>query len=218
MQHLRDALHRRLPVALAASALAALGLGACGGSSGSASTAAQTNAASRSATSGSSAGTSTSPSGSTTGSTKNSTTKAQGTSGVQPRFTAIRECLRRDGVTLPANRTGGLLLAGAQLPKGMTRAQAQAAMRKCLVGRLLGGPGGRGVGVGVNRTGTSVFRQALSKFAECLRQHGVNVPMPNASGKGPVFSTKGLNTASPQFRAATAKCRGVLANAFKRKP
>jgi hypothetical protein len=215
MQHLRDALHRQLSVALAASALAALGLGACGGSSGSASTAAQTNAASRSAAAGSSGGASTSTSGSTTGSTKSSTTKAQGTSGVQPRFTAIRECLRRDGVTLPANRTGGLFLAGAQLRKGMTRAQAQATMRKCLVGRLSGGPGGP---VGTNRTGTSAFRQALSKFAECPRQHGVNVPMPNASGKGPVLSTKGLNTASPQFRAATAKCRGVLANAFKRKP
>ena len=56
---------------------------------------------------------------------------------------------------------------------------------------------------------------ALSKFAACLRENGVNIPEPNTSGHGPVFNTKGINTASPQFRAATVKCRGVLASALR---
>lgn len=48
------------------------------------------------------------------------------------------------------------------------------------------------------------------RFATCLRQNGVNVGEPNTSGKGPVFDTKGINTGSPQFKAASMKCRSVL--------
>jgi hypothetical protein len=48
------------------------------------------------------------------------------------------------------------------------------------------------------------------RFAACLRQSGINVGEPNTSGKGPVFDTRGINTGSPQFKAASAKCRAVL--------
>lgn len=59
------------------------------------------------------------------------------------------------------------------------------------------------------------FRSALVSFASCLRGNGVKIPAPNTSGKGPVFGSKGLNTNTPQYRAALAKCRGVLASAFR---
>src|SRR4029077_2779829 len=63
-----------------------------------------------------------------------------------------------------------------------------------------------------------VFREALAKFATCLRANGVNVPPPNTSGSGPIFSTKGIDTTSAQFRNAESKCRGVLTSAFRRGP
>lgn len=67
----------------------------------------------------------------------------------------------------------------------------------------------------VTSPGSGAFRSALAKFAACLRHNGVNMPGPNTSGKGPVFSTKGINTKGSQFRTATSKCRGVLAAAFR---
>jgi hypothetical protein len=62
---------------------------------------------------------------------------------------------------------------------------------------------------------SAAFRTALVSFATCLRQNGVKIPAPNASGKGPVLSTKGLNTNTPQYRAALMKCRTVLLGAFR---
>lgn len=59
----------------------------------------------------------------------------------------------------------------------------------------------------------TAFRTALAHFADCLRQQGVKIPMP--SSKGPVLSTRGLNTNSPQYRSALKKCRGVLVAAFR---
>jgi hypothetical protein len=200
MQQMREALGRPLSVVLAASALVALGLTACGGS-GASSTATQANVAATSTTTGS-AGTGSTSSGGTTG--------PRGTTGARPRFTAVRECLQKQGIQLPARpgRGAGQFLGGANLPKGVTRSQLQSAMRKCLGGRgfLAGRPGA----AGSNRASNPRFRQALGLFAACLRKNGVNVPQPNTSGNGPVFSTKGLNTASPQFKAATAKCRPAL--------
>jgi len=122
--------------------------------------------------------------------------------------------LSKQGIKLPApSGRGGLFLGGANLPKGVSRSQLQAATRKCLGGRagFLGGPGT----ARLRRTASPRFRQALSSFAACLRKNGVNVPAPNTSGNGPVFSTKGIDTSSPQFKAATAKCRSALVGAFR---
>jgi hypothetical protein len=59
------------------------------------------------------------------------------------------------------------------------------------------------------------FRNALGHFATCLRQNGVKIPAPNTSGNGPALSSKGLNTNTPQYRAALLKCRSVLIGAFR---
>lgn len=204
MQQMRDALGAPLSFVLAAGAIAALGLTACGGSGGS-TTATQAKAAATSTATGSAGATSPSASGAT---------GPHGVTGPQGRFSAARECLRKQGIQLP-NRPGagrGLFLGGANLPKGVTRAQMQSAVSKCLGAR--GFRAGRPAGAGFASARNHRFRQALSLFAACLRKNGVNVPQPNTSGNGPVFSTKGLNTASPQFRAATAKCRPALTGAL----
>ena len=97
----------------------------------------------------------------------------------------------------------------------MTRAQYEAALKKC-GGHVFAG--GRGAGRFANRFNSPAFKTALTKYAECLRQNGVNISAPNTSGKGPIFDTKGINTASPQFKAATTKCRSALTGAFRAHP
>jgi hypothetical protein len=176
--------------------LAGLLLAACGGSSkSSSSTAATTSAAAGNARAGAGA-----------------------------RFGALRSCLQKNGITLP-NRTpggsgapgsapgvpgagGGFVPgSGPQLPKGVTRAQLQAAVRKCggKGFRRFGGPNGRG--------GRGQFAARYTKFATCMRNNGVNLPAPNTTGNGPVFSTKGIDTTSAAFKSADAKCMKELAPA-----
>jgi hypothetical protein len=177
--------------------LACLGLVACGGSSSSTST--SHNAAATSANAG---GAPSGPAGAFAG-----------------RFKAVRECLQKNGITLPQRTPGsrrppgvGGFLGGAggpALPKGVTRAQYEAAVKKC---------GGGAFGRGADRLKSPAYRQALATFATCMRENGVNVPQPNTTGNGPVFSTKGLNTSSAQFKAAEAKCASDLRGAFRGRP
>ncbi|HEY7952632.1 MAG TPA: hypothetical protein VID70_06555 [Solirubrobacteraceae bacterium] len=196
--HIRKPL---LPASATVALLACVGLAACGGSSSTSTSASATNASANSSA---------------------SATKTYTTPNRSPgRFAALRECLQKNGVTLPAPTPGQspLGLGGAagarQLPKGVTRAQLQAAMKKC------GGPGRAfdpGGQAAKRRFGNPTFRKALTAFAACMRSNGVKLPTPDTSGTGPVFSTKGLNTASPAFKAASAKCQSVLRSAFPRPP
>ncbi|MHB8242147.1 MAG: hypothetical protein ACYDHN_09165 [Solirubrobacteraceae bacterium] len=155
-------------------------------------------------------------------STGRSTSTAPGGPAVGKRFTALRECLKKNGITLPKRTPGqrpgsGGFLAGSggpPLPKGVTRAQYEAAIKKCG-----GGAGGRLAGGGSpQRFNTPAFKKALTKFASCMRENGVPVPAPNTSGKGPVFSTKGLNSTSAKFKAAQTKCAAVLRGVFRAQP
>jgi hypothetical protein len=212
-------------VALPILLLACGGLTACGSSSPSSTSTTTANAAAtRTAAAPSDAG----PTGAT-GSTSASGVGPTGATGAggpvgAARFAAVRACLQKNGVTLPQRPAGGgppqrggpggFLGGGASggptLPKGMTRAQYAEVLNKC--------------GGGLHRSrafrGRHLFssptaRQALSKFAACLRQNGVNIPEPNTSGKGPIFDTKGIDTASPQFRQAETKCRVDLLAALR---
>jgi hypothetical protein len=208
-----NALRRPAAGVLAILTLASVGLAACGGSS---------------------SGTASNASAAATGTTRASTSttasphpSAPGTA--QSRFPAIRACLQKNGITLPQPTQGGSVggpgaflragggAGGPQLPNGVTRAQFRAALKKCGAGNVVRAFG-RPNGPGSRPANNPVFRQALAKYAECLRQNGVNLPAPNTSGQGPIFRTKGLNTSSPQFRAATTKCRATLISAFRRLP
>jgi hypothetical protein len=140
-------------------------------------------------------------------------------------FAAVRQCLARNGITLPPRQAGqrppgggggGIFggggggatgRTGPRLPPGVTAQQFQAALQKCGAGRQRRGPG---------FATNPAARQALTEFAACMRKNGVNLPAPNTSGGGPVFNTKGLNPTSPKFTAATAKCRPLLPGGFGR--
>ncbi len=173
--------------------LASIVLGACGGSSG-----------------GSSSTSSTSANASATTPTTATAPRPNG-----GRFSALRECLQKNGITL-AKRTpgqtrppgGGFLGGGSgpKLPAGVTRAQYEAAFKKC---------GGSLAGPGAGRFTSPAFKAALVKFADCMRENGVNVPAPNTSGSGPIFNSSGLDTKSAAFKAAESKCSADLRNTFR---
>jgi hypothetical protein len=182
--------------------LACLGLAACGGSSSkSSSSTTATNAAATTTSTSTTGGTGKGPGG------PNSS-----------RFAALQECLQKNGITLPKRTpgqrrpggAGGFLgggAAGPQLPKGVTRAQYEAALKKCGGSAFAGGTG--------RRFNSPTFKTALAKFATCMRENGVNIPAPNTSGSGPIFNTKGIDTASTQFKTAETKCSSDLRAGFR---
>ncbi|MGD0455603.1 MAG: hypothetical protein ABSB69_18615 [Solirubrobacteraceae bacterium] len=182
--------------------LASLVLAACGGSS---STTKTTTAAT---------------SASATTPTTGTTSKGRFPAG---RFLALRECLKKNGITLPSRTPGqapspgaGGLLGGANgpaLPKGVTKAQYEAVLKKCGGGLRRGGFGGV-----KSRLSTPEAKKALAKFAACMRENGIKIGEPNTSGKGAIFNTKGINTTTAQFATAETKCRSNLRGAFGARP
>lgn len=162
------------------------------------------------------------------GSSSSSSTSTASASSTTPnagafasRFAAVRECLQKQGITLPkrtpgqARPSGGGFFGGAtggpHLPAGVSRAQYEAAIKKC-------GGGFRGHFGGAGALASPAAKQALEKFAACLRENGVNVPAPNTSGKGPVFNTSGIDTSSAKFKAAQTKCSSAIHGLFGARP
>jgi hypothetical protein len=213
---------KRAPGVFAILVLACLGLTACGGSSGKSSNAAATTAAATTTTTGSTGTTSTGATSTGATSTGGSSPQGAAPGAVGKRFGAIRECLQKNGVTLPQRTPGsgapggGFPGAGrgSALPKGMTRAQFEAVLKKC-GGDNFGARFGQTGRPGVRRANSPAFRAALTKYAACLRQNGIAIPAPNTSGNGPIFSTKGIDTSSAKFRTATLKCRASLVGALR---
>jgi len=194
MHHMFSSKRRPHPavVAVLLAVLASLLLAACGGSS--------TSSTSSTGTSASTAPKTTTPTG-------------KAPAGGANRFAALRECLKKNGITLPKFTPGKRPSAtthGAFLPKGVSKSQYEAAVKKC---------GGRGAFAGgAGRFSSPEVKQALAKFSSCMRENGVAIPKANTSGKGPIFSSKNLNTSSAKFKTAETKCAKDLGGAFHARP
>jgi hypothetical protein len=228
MPNIDNILRKPAAGVLALLVLAGAGLTACGGSTGSSTTSAAATSTQTVSTGASATNTATSPTTSTPSGGSSSTSSGGGSTGkgskpltATARLAALRECLQKNGIPLSKPSPG---------TKGATTAQFNAALTKCnhLIGppsiagnagaaRPQGTSGVKGAGRSSQPARSAVFRQALAKYATCLRQNGINLPAPNPSRAGPIFNTTGVNTRSPQFIAAAKKCRGVLIEAFKRK-
>ena len=195
MRHIPSSNRPSAALAALALALVAVLLAACGGSSASTSANGSTASASASASAGA---TSTPPGG--------PPAKARGA-----RLLAFRECLSKNGINLPKRppgerglgRGGFLGSLARELPKGITRAQYEAALKKC------GAPGRP-----LHPFQSQAAKTSLAKFAACMRQNGVKLPEPNTSGSGPIFNTKGLDIGGPTFRTAEVKCAADLRQAY----
>jgi hypothetical protein len=161
------------------------------------------------------------------GSSSNSTTtatSAASTTGAKgaARFTALRECLKKEGIELPARKTGqtpkpgggtpgagggffggGTPGGGLKLPKGVTKAQYEAAIKKC-------GGGSFRRGNFAGRFSSASYKKALTSFVKCMSSNGVKLPTPNTSGKGPVFDTNKVDVKTAQFKTAESKCSSLL--------
>lgn len=203
-------------LALLVLALTGVLLAACGGSSNS-TPAASTGTTTATKNTSASATVPTTPTTTSTGSAP-TTTRTPTTTAPGPRlqrFSALRECLQKEGVTLPQRKPGqggpGSFGAGG-LPAGVSRSKLQAALKKC--DSALKISPGQGHFFGNN----PAIKQAYAKFATCMREHGVNLPEPNTSGNGPIFDTKGIDTSSATFKAAEAKCRSDLFGGFHVRP
>ncbi len=174
-------------------ALASVLLAACGGSSKSSSSSVSASAA-------------ITPGKSTT------TTPGKLPGAADPsRFLAMRECLKKNGITFPVRKPGQVPGSGPTLPAGVSAAQLQAIEKKC-GGGVFRGP--RTLG----KVGTHLLGAAFAKFAACMRENGVKLGEPNTSGKGPIFNTTGINTHTAAFTAAENKCRNSLRGAFHASP
>jgi hypothetical protein len=63
-----------------------------------------------------------------------------------------------------------------------------------------------------NPGGSKDPQQAALAFARCMRQHGVNIPDPGASGG---LDLRGFNSDSPKFKAAQQACQQYTPNGGK---
>jgi len=146
---------------------------------------------------------------SSSSSSSSASAKASAKTGTAAARTKLVACLKQHGVTLPS-RPGGRGFtpgSGGGTPPGGFRGggfggrfranpKLQAAFKAC------------GGSFGGRRFSGAPRHAAIVKFVSCVRQHGYQLPTPNFSGKGPVFSAKIESNA--KFRSASRACLRVL--------
>jgi len=59
------------------------------------------------------------------------------------------------------------------------------------------------------------FVTALRTFTTCVRSHGLNIPEPNLSGHGEIFSRDSVNPNNPNYRSALQACEADLINILR---
>lgn len=153
--------------------------------------------------------------GSTSSSTRAAASGSAG-SGTAGNRTALAACLKQHGVTLPAGargRGGGTRPPGTGFGGGPPSGAPGGGPRP-------GGPGGSKFRAALQACGASFrgrgapsgrFHTAVVKYVACVRQHGYQLPNPNFSGSGPIFSRKIQTNA--KFKAASKPCQSLLAPA-----
>jgi hypothetical protein len=71
------------------------------------------------------------------------------------------------------------------------------------------GPTGNGKPGGAP-TNSAAFRTSVKNYVACVRENGYEMPEPNLSGEGPIFSKSEVNQEDPKFKAASKKCESAL--------
>jgi hypothetical protein len=111
------------------------------------------------------------------------------------------QCMRQNGVDIPDRPGQG----GAAALQDIDRAKLQTAIKACqkfqqaAVGNL-------------SSSQRQSFQDAFTKFASCMRQHGVELPAPGTGG-GPPAGGARIDLSDPKVKAATTACRSMLPQA-----
>ncbi len=166
------------------------------------------------------------------GSSAKSGGKAKVASASSVAFSASTQaCLKEHGLSLPAHRGGhapgggpGFLFpregappAGTASEHGAPPSFAAGSAQRAKLAKALKACG---VKFPVNHSGASrfrppntssaAFRKQVTEYVACIRKHGYDMPEPNFSGKGPVFSSSEVNRESATYRSASAACSSLL--------
>lgn len=125
---------------------------------------------------------------------------------------AFAKCMRDHGINVsdPDSQGRTRLEMKSKPGDGMTPEKLQTAMKEC---REKTGGGPREP---TEAERTEMLDQAL-KFSKCMREHGVDMPDPTASGGGITIrkkagpgSSSGIDPESPAFKKAEAACEDLM--------
>lgn len=140
-----------------------------------------------------------------------STSASAASSNSEDRDTArlkLTQCLRENGVDVPDNPgqgNGGQGNGGRRSLSDADREKMQTAMQgPCKEFR-------QAAGGNISAEDRQAFQDAFQKFAQCMRQNGVDVPDPTQGG-GPRGggARQSLNSDDPDVQAAREKCQDDL--------
>jgi len=138
----------------------------------------------------------------------------------------VRSCLRKQGVDVPERPQGGDGqppqgggLPGAAPPDGAAprdggqggpgqlsdadREKLRAAMKACGVEMPQGGARRPEVS-------DAAYQQRVKAYVACVREHGFDLPDPNFSGDGPIFDPDEVDQDDKAFQTASARCQDKL--------
>ncbi len=125
----------------------------------------------------------------------------------------VRACLKEKGVELPEPGAGGAPPEGfeggeppqgGEPPAGFEGGEMNAkAFEECGVEMPQGKPGGPNVD-------SAAFQKQIKEYAACVRENGYDLPEPNLSGEGPVFSESEVDQSDPKFKEASEACQDKL--------
>ena len=121
----------------------------------------------------------------------------------------LAKCLRAHGVNVPDPSPGGGPGSGEGLRQIQSNPNFRSAIQACAKYRQQAFPFAN-----LSPAQRAQFQQALVKFAECMRAHGVNVPDPTTTGTGGAFGIRrafgSVDRNSPGFQSALQTCRSSL--------
>ncbi|MBO2448536.1 hypothetical protein J4573_15645 [Actinomadura barringtoniae] len=108
------------------------------------------------------------------------------------------QCMRANGIDVPDPKPGDK--AGWRLEKGQDRGKLEGALKKCQGYLQAGGK--------MPDLKDPKVRDAMTRFAQCMREHGVDMPDPGPDGSFKVGGMAGVS----QEKAEKARdaCRSFL--------
>ena len=128
----------------------------------------------------------------------------------QKAMLAFAQCMRAHGVDMPDPGVGGNVTIGGGPGNPVDQATMEAAQKACQSKLPKGGHQ-------PSAAEQKQFQDQAIKFAQCMRQHGIDMPDPtfssNGSGGGLVQQGVGsVDPTSSEFQAAQKACQSLLPN------